>query len=164
MLKIQRVPQGLQNLLALQGADTPIQLDDKIAGVIDLLQMYGLQQRQGASASNAAAAEGAAVIVTPSARDWVVLFGAHGNFTKTATQTALRGEVFLNRTAGSSILLAGEDLGPFGATETGSAAVGGYLPYPLLLPPNSFVFAQASVIGTDATAAVSCVVEFGVIG
>lgn len=161
--RIQRVPRGLNELLSIFGGETPRELEDRIRGTIDLLQSYGLTQLQTATTANGAAAEGAAVIATPSSSRWTVVFAAHASFTKTATVTALRGEVFLNRAQQSSLLLASEALGPFGATETGTVSVGGPLPYPMLCPPNSFFFAQASIIGTDASCAVSCTVEFGVI-
>ena len=161
--KIQRLPSGLIELLSISGGQTPRELEDRIGGVLELLQFYGLTQRQTLSLT-AAANEGVLNTITPAPTSWAVLFAAHANFTKTATLTALRGEVYLNRTAGANVLLFSSELGPFGATETGTAAIGGYLHYPLLLPPGSTVSSMAPVIGTDANNNQSVTAEFGILG
>lgn len=169
--QIQRPPRGLANVLSLQTGDTPRTLDTNVHGTIDLLQMYGLTQLQVGRVNAAALAEAAAVNLflaggaafTTPGDVWTVLFGVFGFFTKTATMTALTGEVYVNR-VGSSTLLQARELGPFGATETGQPAVGLWMPYPLVCPPGSSVSAVPSIIGTDATAAVSVLAEFGVLG
>lgn len=161
---IQRVPRGLGEVLSTFGGVTPAKIEDAIRGTLDLLQFYGLTQLQSAFQFNAAAAEGAAVTVTPSASAWTVLYGAYGVIGKTATMTALRGNVVVNRRTQFDGLLFSDELGPFGATETGNCAFGGRLPFPLLLPPGSTVSASAQIIGTDATATVSIFAEFGVLG
>jgi hypothetical protein len=161
---IQRVPRGLSNLLSIFGGETPQKLQAEVQGALDLLQFYGLTQLQTISANNAALAENTGLIVTPSARQWCVLFAGQATFVKTATMTALWGELYVNRSAGSFMPIAAAALGPFGATETGTVGVGGFLPYPLLLPPGSSVLAQMGILGTDATANVSVACEFGLIG
>lgn len=158
---IQRVPRGLADLLNIFGGATPRELEDRIRGSLDMLQMYGTTQLQSAAATNAAAAENAAVAVILSSTRWTVLFAAHGTVVKTATVTALRADVTLNRGTQFSPLLFADELGPFGATETGNASFGGMLPYPLLCPPGSLVQCTARIIGTDATANVSVFAEFG---
>lgn len=168
-LLIQRIPRALQNILSLQGADTPHFLSDEVVGTIELLQLYGLNQLQTAAVNNAALGESGTLAITPAAfvgatNAWFMLYAVYANFGKTGTQTALRGEVYLNRTAGASLLLFSESLGPFGATETGTAGVGGFLPTPLLCPPQSQVFLTPTVIGTDANVNASLVCEFGLLG
>lgn len=162
---IQRVASGLNTLLALQSGAGPRQLADTIGGVLELLQFYGVTGLSQLSNGNAALTEGNPVSVTPSAKNWVVLFGAWGTIVKTATVTALRGEVYVRRgNLNFAQLLFAEQLGPFGATETGNAAFGGMLPYPLLLPPNSQVQVIPSIIGTDANVNANVLCEFGLLG
>ena len=161
---IQRVPRGLLNVIGNFGGKTPPVLAAEVHGQLELLQMFGLHQLQSLAASNAAAAEGVGVVVTPSARDWTILFAASGTVVKTATMTALRVLCSVNRTGGAAVVIREEEGGPFGATETGNVTVGGLLPYPLLLPPGSTVQASAPIIGTDATAFVIVTAEFGLLG
>lgn len=162
--RIQRVPRGLNNLLNIFGGGTPVDLEDRIRGTLELLQMYGTTQLQSQSANTAAAVEGAGTPVTLSQSSWTVLFMATGIIVKTATMTALRGRIAINRVVQNSPILFAEELGPFGATETGNVNFGGLLPYPLLCPPGTIVSATPEIIGTDANANVTTVVEFGVLG
>jgi hypothetical protein len=161
---VQRVPRGLGQVLSTFGGVTPGKIEDSIRGSLDLLQFYGLTQLQSAFANNAAAAEGIAVPVVLSASSWTILFGCTGNIGKTGTMTALRANLTMNRGTAFDALLFAEELGPFGATETGNAAFGGRLPFPVLLPPGATVACAASIIGTDATASVSVFAEFGTLG
>lgn len=158
---IQRVPRGLGDLLNIFGGATPPELEDRIRGSLDLLQMYGSTQLQSGLGNNAALAEAGQVTIVMSTTRWTVLFGAHATVIKTATMTALRASVIVNRGTQFSPLLFSEALGPFGATETGNTSFGGRLPYPLLCPPNSAVACLLDVLGTDATANVSVFAEFG---
>jgi hypothetical protein len=160
---IQRVPQGLLNVLSLQGGRTPVALLDELRGTIETLQMYGLMQRTIETATNAALAEGGSVIIT-TGNVWRVLFCATVHVTKTATMTALRSAVTIGRGNVPSIVHYSEELGPFGATETGAANIAFVPPYPWLLPPNSLVNALLQILGTDATAVVSISAEFGILG
>ena len=163
-MKIQRVPRGLNELLSIVGGQTPAELEQRTQLTLESIQFYGTQQLQSGFANNAAAAEAAAVNLTLHPSAWTVLFGAQGAILKTGTMTALRGEVGIVRRTQFGVMLFAEELGPFGATETGTVSWGGYLPYPLLCPPGTIVNARASVIGTDATANVSVFAEFGVLG
>ena len=162
-MKIQRVPRGLNELLSIVGGQTPAELEQRTRLTLESIQFYGTQQLQSGFANNAAAAEAAAVNLTLHPSAWTVLFGAQGAILKTGTMTALRGEVGIVRRTQFGVMLFAEELGPFGATETGTVSWGGYLPYPLLCPPGTIVNARASVIGTDATANVSVFAEFGVL-
>lgn len=162
--KIQRVPLGLGPLLSTFGGVTPQSIEEAIKGTLDLLQFYGLTQLQTLGGSDAALAENSFVTITPSARNWTVLFGAQGSVTKTPTQTALRMETFVARTGGAAMLVSSESLGPFGATETGVVSFGGLLPYPILCPPGTRVLIYCAVLGTDATCNAVGVAEFGVLG
>lgn len=161
---IQRVPRGLANILSLQSGRTPVALGDQVTAILDLLQCYGLTQLQTAQTQNAAAAEGTSVVVVPSSTAWCVLFGAQVSVVKTATMTALRAGIGLQRTSGAIQRVAEETLSPFGATETGTITVPFWAPYPILLPPGSQVVGVAAIIGTDATADVTTRVEFGLLG
>lgn len=164
-MKIQRVPRGINELLSILGGESPTELEQKARLTLESLQFYGTTQLQFGFANNAALAEGGlGVQLTLHPTLWTVLFGAHGTFVKTATATALRGAVTLTRRTQAPICLFTEELGPFGATETGSALVGGILPYPLLCPPGTIVAGLLSILGTDATANVSISAEFGVLG
>lgn len=162
--KIQRAPRGLNQLLSIFGGESPTELEDRLRLVIDAIQFYGATQMQLGTVAAAAVAEGVNQVLTLSETNWTVLFSVHANFTKTATVTALRGEVYVNRTAGGSICVASKDLGPFGATETGTAMVPFFFPYPLLCPPGTTVAASPTVIGTDANCVMSTAAEFGVLG
>lgn len=162
-MKIQRVPRGLNELLTIAGGVTPTELEQRVRLTLEGLQFYAATQLQSGFANNAAAAEGAAVPLTLHATAWTVLFAVQGAIAKTATVTALRGALTINRRTQFGPLLFSEELGPFGATETGTVSFGGYLAYPLLCPPGTVVNAIASIIGTDATANVSVFAEFGVI-
>lgn len=162
--RIQRVPVGLLNLLSIAGGATPTELEDRVRSTLDLLQFYGVQQRQTFSANDPAAAEGTGVnLVLPNA--WGVLFAASVTIIKTATMTALRGAVAIryNGDVNQEEGLASEELGPFGATETGAVSVIPLLPYPRLLPPNTRILGRASIIGTDATCNLTVGANFGVL-
>jgi len=158
---IQRYPRGLSDLLTIFGGETPQELARQIVGTLELVDFYGLTQLQQGSANNAALAEGGFVTFTPSPTNWTILFGLWGLIVKTATMTALRGELYIRRGTASSQFFYGEQLGPFGATETGNVGFGKRIERPLILPPGSFVAATPSIIGTDANANVTVSCEFG---
>lgn len=161
--RIQRVPRGLNDLLNIFGGGTPIDLEDRVQAGLDVLQMYGTTQLQSGFGTSTNA-EGTAVTITLSTRNWTVLFAAHGSIAKTATMTALFGTVTMNRATQFSPLLFAAQLGPFGATETGTVSFGGVLPYPLICPPGTTISATPAIIGTDATAVISVFAEFGTLG
>lgn len=162
--RIQRVPRGLNELLSIFGGQTPVEMENSVRATLELLQMYGLSQLQSLGTNNAATAEGVAVSVQPSATQWTVLFTASTSIVKTATMTALTGTIAMRRTGNADSLLRSEQLGPFGATETGVVAVAHVCPYPMLLPPGTLIIGRANIIGTDATANVTTFAEFGVVG
>lgn len=161
-LKIQRVPRGLNDLLNIFGGSTPIELEDRVRGGIDLMQLYGTTQLQSGTAVNVAAGEGAGASLFLSLDRWTVLFCCHATVIKTATMTALRADIQLQRNTINSTILHAEELGPFGATETGTVSFGpGLLPYPLLCPPRTLLVTVMNIIGTDATASCAIFAEFG---
>lgn len=164
--QIQRVPRGLAAVLNLFGGETPRELGKEIVGTLDLLQFYGQTQLSGQSASNAALAEGGTISINfGSGRESFVLFSLSAEIVKTATMTALSCCLELNRGAGIAAIVSGHNnLGPFGATETGTIRVGGLLPYPILCPSPSAVNFRLTILGTDATANCSLLCEFGVLG
>lgn len=168
--RIQRVPQGLLNLLSIFGGTTPQELEDRVRASIDLTQFYGLQQIRFLQETNAALAEGSAVSVLSAAsgtdglaKQWCVLFHCTGIFQKTATATALRGAMQIARQSGNYTPVASEELGPFGATETGSTDVCFVPPYPMLLVPPWDIRAALRILGTDATAVVTSQALVGVL-
>lgn len=163
--KIQRVPRGLLELLSISGGGNPTELEDRVRASLELMQFYGLQQRQTLLANNAAAAENTLVSVTPSATNWTLLFAAASTVTVTATMTALHHHVVTQRGGSTEIQipLATREIVIVGATVTGACHCPWTPPYPWLLPPGAIVSALATIIGTDATASVSVRAEFGVL-
>lgn len=163
--KIQRVPRGLNNLLSISGGETPTALEDRVQASLDLLQFYGLTQLQTATQTAPAQVEAAATAsAILNATSWCVLYSVWGVVVKTATMTACRVTLELNRGALHSAALFAAELGPFGATETGNAVCGGLLPYPLLCPPGSFTQLRLNILGTDPNANCTIFAEFGVLG
>lgn len=164
--KIDRVPQGLLNLLATRGGGTPAELEDRLRSTIDVLQMYALQQVQRFSGANAALAENVATGVVLSATNWAIIFSAAGSITKTATMTALRAGILLRPNGDQSLqhLVASAELGPFGATETGATSVIWEPAYPRVVPPATAVLIIPQIIGTDANCAASVEVFAGLLG
>lgn len=162
--KIQRVPLGLQSVLATSGGETPRELAKEIRGCVDVLQLYGLTQLQSNQANAAALAEGTNVTLTLSQTAWTIVYCLQGSIIKTATMTALRASVSLNRRSGASPNVFSEELGPFGANETGLVAFGGYLPYPVVCPPGTTAQLFLQILGTDATCNATILAEFGVLG
>lgn len=164
--KIQRVPLGLNNFLTTFGGHTPTELEDRVRAVLELTQFYGLQHKQHLSTNDPALAEGGTVSAVAGQTvddQWAVLFVASAVFIKTATMTALRGAVQIARRSNNRIEVASEELGPFGATETGAADVVFVPPYPLLLVPPWDIRASLKILGTDATANVTIQAEIGVL-
>lgn len=165
-LKIQRLPRGLNDLLSIFGGQTPQNLEETVRGSLELLQFYGLQQRQLLALNNAALAEGGNVQVT--AAQWFVLFGATVTVVKTATATALRGAIFVNRSgsgaANSNLPVSAQEGGPFGATETGAVHMPWQPSFPWLCPPGTTIQGFLAILGTDATANVTIQAEVGVLG
>lgn len=162
--KIQRVPRGLNELLTISGGATPRLLEEHVRSTLDLLQFYGMQQLQTSLGSNAAAAEGAGAGAVLPGNVWFVLYAMTGRVVKTATMTALRLSLNLNRNTQQSLVLMSEQFAPFGATETGTATMGVRLPYPLLCPPGTTGSCLVDILGTDANCNLTCIAEFGVLG
>lgn len=163
--KIQRVPRGLNDLLSVFGGQSPVELEDRIRGVLELTQLYGLTQRRLVSVQNAAAAEGSGVTISVG-NNWCVLFDVAVIVQKTATMTALWAVSFIQYggQVADEIALASDDMGPFGATETGFVTLAWTAPYPRLIPPNTNVGGRATIIGTDATANVIVSGNIGILG
>lgn len=161
---IQRVPRALLNLLSLQGGTTPAELEDRARATIDLLQCYGMTQLQLRQNANAALAEGGTVSVSvPEGETWV-LFSAALLIQKTATMTALRASIQIGINFADRSAVACEELGPFGATETGSARMAVNMPYPRILPSGFAVVGSLDILGTDATANCLLTAQVGVLG
>jgi hypothetical protein len=144
----------------------PQEVSTEIRPTINLLQCYGLTQRTIAAAGPGPFATGGVASVVVSATAWTMLFGISATLTKTATMTALRAAVAIryNSDATQEAALASEELGPFGATEIGTASVVWRPAEPLLLPPNTLFLARVQVLGTDATVAMVLGVDVGLLG
>jgi hypothetical protein len=93
-----------------------------------------------------------------------VLFGASALFRRTATQTALEGSIILSRAPGFQLVVAEHEWTTFGATVSGNVSIPWFCPYPVLLPPGTFIQAVAGVLGTDATVDLTVRAEFGLLG
>jgi len=164
---IQRVPKGLNDVLNIFGGATPRELEDRVRGSLELIQYYGLQQRRVSKTNDPALAEGSTGLgIILSQTQWCVLFVLSVTVIKTATMTALRSGLFINRQSGGAAVddqqVASEEQGPFGATESGAAGVIYVPPYPMLMPPGASVRGIVQILGTDATANTTLSVEFGV--
>lgn len=169
MGSVQRVPQGLLDVLSIKGVDfLPSELSRQVVPVLELLQYYGLQQQQVVFNNNPVLAEAGTVgttnVVGDSANKWAILFGATATIGKTATMTAARISIVVQRNGSNGLTVASEEMGPFGATETGAANLAWVAPYPLLLRPPWDIRAFLGILGTDATASVSIVAELGLLG
>ena len=164
--KVQRVPRGLHELLSLTGGETPRELEDRVRCNLELLQFFALQQRQNFSANDPALTEGNHVSNTPEPSRWIVLFSMSGTVIKTATMTALRIALALryNGSATQEEGVMSEELGPFGATESGAVSVIWQCPYPRILPPATQFLTRLQILGTDANASVTIGCHYGVLG
>lgn len=164
--RIQRVPRGLADLLTIFGGVNPTELEERMRACVDATQFFGLQQLQRLSASDAALAEAGNVSIQ--LQTWAVLYGANVRATQTATVTALRLNILLNRTANASaatsIPVASGGPLAYGATFTGDFDVPWRAPYPLICPPGTLIQANLPLLGTDATAQVNILAEVGVLG
>lgn len=164
--RIQRLPSGLNDLMSIFGGQTPVELEDRVRASVELTQYYGSSQLDVQSVNDPALAEGAALTFRPAPNNWIVLYSVSATIIKTATMTALRAAVALRLRAdvAKEVGLASEELGPFGATETGAVSVIWTAPFPRIIPPNTSFVARPQIIGTDATANVTLGVHFGLLG
>lgn len=149
--RIQRSPRVLNNLLSIFGGETPIELEDRVRGTIDLLQAYGAPQRQLIQINNPALTEGVALPAGSSFTPTVpfILYGASLSITQTATLTALHASIWLGISP-TGYKVASQEFTTFGATVTGVKAISWYAPYPILLGAGTGVFGTCDIIGTDA--------------
>lgn len=162
---IQRVPQGLLNVLGMQSAGaTPPQLASSVSGVLDLLQFYGLTQRQILLTTNGALATNTAMdlALTP-ANSWGILFFAQATVGLDASMTSLTIRISLQRSSvGLFMGIASEQVQlPGIANDIG--ACGFVAPYPLLLPPSTTLRMSALFAGV-ASASCGLSAEIGLLG
>lgn len=161
--RIQRVPTAFGRLLSLASGDGPHVLADDLRATLDLLQFYGMTQFARVDTTDAVAAEGTVLEqVVPDGQIWV-LFAMHFVVQKTATMTALRVSLAWGQ-AGLPMVVHSDELGPFGATETGLISTGLMLPYPKILLPGMNARGRLDVLGTDATAACTFSAGIGRLG
>lgn len=171
--RIQRVPQGLLNLLSIAGGATPIELEDRVQAVLEIIQLYGLQQRRVLLATNAALASGGAIDLrsnvanVPVTEGWAVLFGATAGIIKVAATTDASLSLELSRVGSSTnIALAvanSQQLGAYGAAGLGSAGIAWTAPFPYILPPTWNISARLQNLAGVANASVSVIAEIGVL-
>lgn len=165
---IQRVPAGLLNVLGMQSAgSTPPELAQLVSGVIDLLQFYGLTQRQVLSATQVAVGPLTDLnleLTPPTA--WGILFNANANAGIVAGMTGMQIVLGLQRGAtgvfaavASKIYLnAAGDLDDSGLWAIFNPA------YPLLLPPSSTLRVHLGGVAGVAGADIGVVGEIGLLG
>lgn len=170
MFSIQRVPQGLLNLLSIREGSTPQALEENICGVLELLQYYGLTQRQVLQGSAAAAVVGSQTSLGAGGGSalptnaWAILFGAYAFVTKAAAMTDLGFSIALRRGSGLYTHVAfNSQPHVFGAAD-GSEGVAFTAPYPILLPPGSDIAVNLGILNGVANAAVSIGADVGVLG
>lgn len=158
--KIQRVPRGLNDILAIFGGGTPTELEDRVRPTLDLMQYYGCTQLQTRSSTDPA---GTQVGVTLSATNWTVLFGCDGAVTIAAAMTALGMSLIYKRNVQNFITLAEKEyLGTF--TAGGTSVIARREPYPMICPPNTQVFFGLHRLTGVANANITVTAEFGVLG
>lgn len=160
--QIQRVAGGIQNVLNLFGPPTFNELEANLQGTINLLQFYALAQRSMVSNANAALAEATALDIGPFSV-WTLIMGVELRIVKTATVTALRASIAASRGNTFQTLVA-EELGPFGATETGIAKVVKWFDEPLICPPGTILRGLVDILGTDANCSATIQAEVGALG
>lgn len=160
--EIQRVPAGLQNVLNLFGPGTPPRLAQELLGVVDLLQFYGLNQRQVLS-NVGTPAIGGTVTLNLNPNNWALLYAARCETDRTATQTSLGNHLAIQRgTSGLyQVYAAVIDAAPGKVGELESILVP---PYPLLLPPGSSVRCGVTALAGDATVNCTVTAEVGFFG
>lgn len=162
---IQRVPRGLADVLSIFGGQSPQALTDQVAGAIDLLQFYGLNQRTTISSAGVAA-QGARTGPTP-LTSWAVLYAAAAqvSLTGTLTSAAVALEIQRGTSAVRQIFSFASYPGPFGAGAIPGVFMSVYTPaYPLLLPPGTQISCLLQQLGTDANANVAVTAEIGLLG
>lgn len=161
--RIQRVPRGLGNLLSIFGGQTPQELEDRVRGQLELLQMYGLQQRQVFTFTAAAQTTGGTAIGTPSSDRWCVLHSAFCTVDANVGLTDLAASIGVVRGAtGPSILVAYEQMNPVIAINF-SWRLCWQPAYCWLLPPGSQVFVLLNVLAGLANTAISVTAEIGLL-
>lgn len=161
---IQRVPQGLGQLLSSFGGQTPQALADQIFGVVELLQFYGLQQRvtlTNSAAGVASSTTTAQATVTPSATQWSVLFSIHTTVLVLAGTTEVGFGCTITRPSGSVIVLECKDIVPVVGSRL---CVTFAARFPIMLPPGSQVGVLLYSTLGSATQDVAVTCDVGLLG
>lgn len=161
--EIQRVPAGLANVLNLFGGVLPTQLSAQTFGVLELLQSYGLQQKQTPFVLNAALAPNVAqdLALTP-ANAWGVLFNINTSAGETATIGNLQSAIYLQRGT-SGVFVARSFYESLNIAAGGQHLNAWNPPYALLLPPGSIARAVYTFTA-DATVSMGISAEIGLFG
>lgn len=161
--RIQRVPRGLGNVLSIFGGETPQLLAEEVHGSLDLMQAYGLSQRQVFTFTAAAQTTGGQAIGTPSVDRWCILHAAFATVDANVGLTALAASIGIIRgTAGPSILVAYEQMNPVIA-QNFSWRLCWQPSYCWLLPPGSQIFVLLNVLTGIANTAISVTAEVGIL-
>lgn len=168
---IQRFPQGLLNVLNMQaGGETPRVLSETVVGTMELLQFYGLTQRQVLTRGAAAQVVGTPMLLSAGTfplpvSSWCVLFAATASIVNAAAMTAAELSIQVRRGGSGFVSLTFER---YTAADVGFASGSNGLAfethYPLLLPPGSDVGALLTNLQGVANATLSLTVEVGVLG
>jgi hypothetical protein len=160
--RIQRVARGLGDVLSIFGGQAPSELEDRVRATLDLLQFYGLTQRQQFSNSGVTAEGANLSIVLPNS--WCVLFAASVSCATTAALTIAGIGVSIQRGTGNAQQPVSYSLYNI-TVGAGGALLDTFVPpYPLLLPPGSVISGiPHQLIGEgNVTLQVQC--DVGVLG
>ena len=168
-MTIQRYPTGFLELLGRKSTgENPNQLADAIAGVVDLVQLYGLSQQRYLETQGAAVAEGGGVTIEVPATEFWVLHDLSLRWAKTATVTALQGSLWIRQglVGGFVGLATGPTVTgyPFGSTAASTSLLACYSPSPpKILPPGTVLYGTLDILGTDATGDITLSARVGVL-
>lgn len=163
---IQRVPAGLQNVLNLFGPGTPPRLAQELAGTFDLLQFYGLNQRQVLAVSNGALAAATAqdLVLTPGTQ-WGLLYSIGASIPSAAALTQVAFGFSLQRGSSGVFAPLYVDRSPYAVYPAAQVVRSAYmLPYPLLLPPLTTLRGFLDLLVGVANSAYTLSAEVGLFG
>jgi len=162
---IQRVARSLGDVLSLVGGEGPKELSESVYPTLELLQFYGLQQRQVMFGNAAGQVQGGSVTLTPSADRWSLLFGIDAAADCNAGLTGMALQILIRRqgVAGPSWPVASRELNPVIAANF-TFHVDWQPGYPLLLPPGTAIFTVLSLLTGLANTTISCTAEIGLFG
>jgi hypothetical protein len=137
---IQRVAQGLLNILNIRGGRTPDELEAKVRGTLNLLQLYGLQQQQVlTSGSGAVAASPNVPQATITLANWALLYCAQAAEIPQAGRTQSGVGVSIARPGQRQCVYAPINVGPYAAASVTILSTAFHPSEPMILPPGTVI-------------------------